>query len=273
MVDVSIFYWKNLGSLLLTIKWFECRSSQCYRKMQSIYNKPITSHNLLWASSKTFFVGASEHLQSWKKIWDTLVFIRNSALWEKSNFYFSEAFFASIDKICILWGRLDTKFSFYELLRFCYCFLVSLDRFSFKSSCNSSINWYMPCLLVIIMLPFICGERRICWNIRLDTLQCFYCAFKILWWPPQHPREDWCKTFARWFNSLYGFFLFVTWHIIKLFALNCYSYSNLELFWWALMILHSLFKFSLNKLMNFQALPVSSHTKVTDDICSVCLSL
>ena len=109
----------------MTIKWLECRFSQCCRKMQSIYDKPITFHNLLWSSSKTFFVGASEHLQSWKKIWDTLVFIRNSALWEKSNFYFSEAFFASIDKICILWGRLDTKFSFYELLGFC-CFLISL---------------------------------------------------------------------------------------------------------------------------------------------------
>ena len=43
-----------------------------------------------------------------------LVFMWNSALWEKINFCFSE-FFASIKKILILTGRLDTRLSFYEV--------------------------------------------------------------------------------------------------------------------------------------------------------------
>ena len=61
-----------------------------------------------------------------KNLTHSLFFIRNRPLWENFNLYFWRVFLASIDKICILWGRLDTEFSFYELLGFC-CFLISLD--------------------------------------------------------------------------------------------------------------------------------------------------
>ena len=44
----------------------------------------------------------------------TLVFLWNSALSEKLNFYFSKGF-ASINKIFILGGRLGTRLSFYEV--------------------------------------------------------------------------------------------------------------------------------------------------------------
>ena len=63
--------------------------------------------------------------QSWSKyLRQTLVFMWNSTIRKKFNFYFQE-FFASIDKILILEVRLGTWLSFYEVLRFSWYFLIA----------------------------------------------------------------------------------------------------------------------------------------------------
>ena len=51
-------------------------------------------------------------------------FMWNSALRKKFNFYFQQ-FFASIAKIFILGGKLDTRLKFYKILRFSWYFLIS----------------------------------------------------------------------------------------------------------------------------------------------------
>ena len=56
------------------------------------------------------------------RTFETLIFSWNSALRENFNFYFSNLF-AIIDKIYILTGRIGTRLSFYEDLRFFLCSL------------------------------------------------------------------------------------------------------------------------------------------------------
>ena len=53
-----------------------------------------------------------------------LVFIRNSVLQEKFNFCFSR-FFTSINKNCVLVGRLGTRLLFYQVSRLSLYFLIS----------------------------------------------------------------------------------------------------------------------------------------------------
>ena len=74
----------------------------------------------------------------------------------KSSISIFQDFFASIEKMSILGGRLSTKLSFYEVLKFFWYFLRSL-LLTFG-------NLYIPSSLLII--TFRLGERNIWSNIK-----------------------------------------------------------------------------------------------------------
>ena len=76
------------------------------------------------------------NLQSWPKYFrQTLIFVWNSTLQEKFNFFFFQDFFASIDKILILWVRLSARLWFY-VLRFSWYLLISLGPKSYSQVLN-----------------------------------------------------------------------------------------------------------------------------------------
>ena len=90
--------------------------------------------------------GMLYRLQSFtKNLRRTLVLMWNSEVQENFNFYFS-AVFASINKIVGIF------FTFPNFL-----------RSSFR---NSQGNSYIPCLLLITVLCFTCGKRKIWENIK-----------------------------------------------------------------------------------------------------------
>ena len=92
------------------------------------------SHLILWLFNN-ISVQAIIHIQSFKlQPWTkylrkTQVFMWNSALWENFIFIFSAGFL----------------------------FFLSLTSFS---------NLCIPCLLLIIILPFACGQKGICYSIK-----------------------------------------------------------------------------------------------------------
>ena len=99
-----------------------------------------------------------------KYLRQTLVFMRNSALRESPISIFHE-FLASIESIFILAERLGLV---YNSSKFWYFpdFSLILKIRSFKSFGNSWGTSYTPCLLLIIMFLFTCGERKIWQNIK-----------------------------------------------------------------------------------------------------------
>ena len=68
-------------------------------------------------------------------MWKSIISISNATTtdnvldkmvhYEKSLLSLFQAFFASIDNILVLAGKLGTRLTFYEDLRFSWCFLIS----------------------------------------------------------------------------------------------------------------------------------------------------
>ena len=107
------------------------------------------------------FMVRADHLQSFKGyLRQTLVFVWNSAMREKFNFYSSVVFgwfcrwgWALVHHFSKCWDFPDFPF---------FPRILGLDPKIGHSWGNS----YTPCLLLIMALRFTCGERKSWWNIK-----------------------------------------------------------------------------------------------------------
>ena len=94
-------------------------------------------------------------------------------------FFFLQQFFASINKIFPSGRRLDTRLLFYDVLSFSGSFLIFSDLI-LRSHSNSWGNSYISCLLLIIMLHFICGKKKNWQSIKKSVNIMSIIVFKTL---------------------------------------------------------------------------------------------
>ena len=105
-------------------------------------------------------------LQPWPKYMrQTLVLVWDSALWEKFNSNFLNSFLLALKKFSFWeedWALGYNSMKTWHLLNsFYFPKILSLKLFG-----NWWGNSYISCLLLIIMIRFTCGERKIWQNIK-----------------------------------------------------------------------------------------------------------
>ena len=124
---------------------------------------------------------------------------------EKFNFYFSRDFFDNIE-IFSFWDKgwvLDHNFlNFGGFLDF-FLFPKILSLQSFGNLCGNS---FIPCLLLIIMLRFSCGEKELWWKIRktqnkmtMNVCKLFFCFLYL------YQQPELLETVVFWLESPLAF--------------------------------------------------------------------